>query len=91
MALSEICVLPTRRVREFLLVVDHPLQQCRVGGGQDLHRQQTSVRTAADGDRSYRYAARHLDDRKQRVKAAERGIGDWYADYRRLRITGYKQ
>ena len=64
------------------------LRERRIPEGEDLGREQAGVRGVADGDGRDRDAARHLDDREQRVQAAEVLRRDRHADDRQERLGG---
>ena len=57
-------------------------RQLRVPERQDRRREERRVVGVADGDRRDRDPARHLDDRQQRVQAAQVLGGDRHADHR---------
>ena len=60
----------------------------RVGQGEDLGGEQRRVLGVADGHGRDRDPARHLDDREQRVEAAEVLGRDGHADHRQRRLGG---
>jgi len=67
---------------------DRPGPHGRVGEREDLRREERPILGPAYRHRGYRYAARHLHDREQRVEPACEWRRDWHADHGQKRVCG---